>query len=93
MVETVLLDAGGVLVYPNWTRVSETLSRHGVDVSAEALARAEPVAKRQLDTERTITSTTDASRGWLYFDLILTAAGVPISDATADAGGVSAASA
>ena len=85
MVETVLLDAGGVLVYPNWTRVSETLSRHGVDVSAEALARAEPVAKRQLDTERTITSTTDASRGWLYFDLILTAAGVPISDATADA--------
>ena len=85
MIETVLLDAGGVLVYPNWTRVSDALMRHGVEVSAGALARAEPLAKRQLDTDRTIAGTTDASRGWLYFDLILTAAGVPLNDATAAA--------
>jgi putative hydrolase of the HAD superfamily len=81
-VETVLLDAGGVLVYPNWTRISDALRRHDVHVSPEALARAEPLAKRQLDTDRTIAATNDASRGWLYFDLILTAAGIPVSDAT-----------
>lgn len=85
VVETVLLDAGGVLVYPNWTRVSHALKRHGVRVSPDALARAEPLAKRQLDTDRTIAATNDASRGWLYFDLIFTAAGVPISNATAAA--------
>ena len=85
MVETVFLDAGGVLVYPNWTRVSGALRRHGVDVPPAALARAEPIAKRRLDTGGTIAATNDASRGWLYFDLILTAAGVPLSDATAAA--------
>ena len=85
MVETVFLDAGGVLVYPNWTKVSEALRRHGVDVDAEALARAEPQAKHQLDSGGTIAATNDASRGWLYFDLILTYAGIPLSDGTAAA--------
>ena len=32
-IQTVFLDAGGVLVNPNWSRVSETLGRHGVAVS------------------------------------------------------------
>ena len=85
MVETVFLDAGGVLVYPNWTRVSETLSRHGVEVAPAALARAEPRAKHRLDSGETVATTNDASRGWLYFDLILTEAGVPLSEATAAA--------
>ena len=85
MVETVFLDAGGVLVYPNWARVSEALARHGVNAEPDVLARAEPRAKRQLDTDRTIAATNDVSRGWLYFDLILTYAGVPLSDATAAA--------
>lgn len=30
MLETVFLDAGGVLVFPNWTRISEGLQKHGV---------------------------------------------------------------
>lgn len=85
VIETVFLDAGGVLVYPNWTRVSDALGRHGIHVSPDALARAEPIAKRQLDTSATISGTTDSSRGWLYFDLILTAAGIPLGDATAAA--------
>lgn len=85
MVETVFLDAGGVLLYPNWTKVSEALARRGVHVEPAALARAEPRAKHQLDTDVTIAATTDASRGWLYFDLILTYAGVPLSEATAAA--------
>jgi putative hydrolase of the HAD superfamily len=85
LVETVFLDAGGVLVYPNWTKISEALKGHGVDAEPAALARAEPRAKRQLDTGSTIAATRDATRGWLYFDLILTYAGIPLSDATAAA--------
>jgi putative hydrolase of the HAD superfamily len=79
---TVFLDAGGVLLYPNWRRVSEVLSRHGVSVTSEALAAAEPHAKRQIDVDRTIQTTTDASRGWLYFDLVLAQAGIAPSDRT-----------
>lgn len=79
------LDAGGVLVHPNWTRVSETLVRHGVRVSAAALADAEPRAKKRLDTGDTIRATNDRQRGWAYFNLVLTEAGVPLSDATAAA--------
>ena len=80
--DTVFLDAGGVLVFPNWTRISEALARHDVNVSPRALARAEHPAKRRLDVGDTIGATTDASRGWLYFDLVLTEAGVPLSAAT-----------
>jgi putative hydrolase of the HAD superfamily len=80
--ETVFLDAGGVLLYPNWWRVSETLARHGVHVSPGALAAADPRARRQLDDTRTIGTTTDASRGWLFFDLILEHAGVSRSART-----------
>ena len=80
--ETVFLDAGGVLVFPNWTRVSEALAKQRVSVAPEALAAAEPHAKRQLDTGETVRGTNDTSRGWLYFNLVLTAAGVPLNEAT-----------
>jgi len=81
-IKTVFLDAGGVLVNPNWSRVSETLARHGVHVGAEALASAEPHAKRRIDTNETIRATSDQQRGWTYFNLVLTQAGVALSDAT-----------
>jgi HAD superfamily hydrolase (TIGR01509 family) len=81
-IQTVFLDAGGVLVNPNWSRVSETLARHGVHVGAEALASAEPHAKRRIDTNETIRATNDQQRGWTYFNLVLTQAGVALSDAT-----------
>jgi putative hydrolase of the HAD superfamily len=79
---TVFLDAGGVLVFPNWTRISAALAKRGVVVSPEALARAEPAAKKQIDERTTVATTDDASRGWQYFNLLLTAAGVPLSDET-----------
>jgi len=82
-IHTVFLDAGGVLVNPNWSRVSETLRRHGVTVSAAALTGAEPRAKKRLDTGETIQATSDQQRGWTYFNLVLTEAGIPLSDATA----------
>jgi HAD superfamily hydrolase (TIGR01509 family) len=84
-IQTVFLDAGGVLVWPNWTRVSETLARHGVGVSAAALAAAEPRAKKRLDTGDTIQATNDQQRGWTYFNLVLGEAGIALSDATVSA--------
>jgi putative hydrolase of the HAD superfamily len=85
MLKTVFLDAGGVLLFPNWTKVSEALARHGVTVEPDALRAAEPHAKHTLDRGATVATTTDAARGWLFFDLILKEAGVPLSDATAAA--------
>jgi putative hydrolase of the HAD superfamily len=81
----VFLDAGGVLVFPNWSRVSDTLARHGVTVSAPALSDAEPRAKKRLDVAETIQATNDRERGWTYFNLVLTEAGIALSAATASA--------
>jgi putative hydrolase of the HAD superfamily len=75
-VETVLLDAGGVLVFPNWDRVAETFARHGLAVSAAALRAAEPAAKFAIDRAHHVASTSDADRGSLYFRLVLTGAGI-----------------
>jgi putative hydrolase of the HAD superfamily len=85
VIRTVFLDAGGVLIYPNWERVSATLEQHGVRVSAAALAAAEPHAKRALDHGGTVRATNDEKRGWLYFNLILEHAGIPPNEATAAA--------
>ena len=80
--DTVFLDAGGVLLFPNWSRVSDTLARHGVHVSAEELGLADYPARRRLDVGDTVGATTDAGRAWLYFDLVLAEAGIPLSEAT-----------
>ena len=80
--KTVFLDAGGVLIFPNWERISATLAVHGVTVAPAALAAAEPYAKRQLDQRRTINATNDEKRGWLYFNLILEQAGITPDDRT-----------
>ena len=81
-IQTVFLDAGGVLVWPNWARVSETLARHRVDIPADVLAAAEPHAKKRLDTGETIQATNDQQRGWTYFNLVIAEAGVPLSRRT-----------
>ena len=83
--ETVFLDAGGVFLYPNWWRVSDALAAHGVQVSPETLKAADPRARRELDDLKVIGGTTDVSRGWLMFDLILAHAGVPRSESTSAA--------
>lgn len=85
MLKTVFLDAGGVLVFPNWFRISAALAARGVQVAPQALADAEPRAKRTLDDNRTVRVTNDAGRGWLYFNLILDEVGVARSAATDDA--------
>lgn len=85
MLETVFLDAGGVLVFPNWTRISHALAARGIMVDPASLARAEHAAKKRLDTGQTIKATNDAGRGWLYFNLIFEGAGVPLNAAVEEA--------
>ena len=84
-IETLLLDAGGVLVVPNWTRVSEALQRHGVPVSTRALQDAEPVVKFAIDTFVGVSSTSDAKRWGDYLEGVLTTAGVPLGGSTLEA--------
>jgi len=84
---TVFLDAGGVMITPNWPRLAEALARRGIVASAEALAEAEPRVKQQLDHAPTIQATDDRRRGYAFFDRILELAGVatsPDADAAVD---------
>lgn len=81
-IETVFLDAGGVLCHPSWARVADALVRHGAPVTAAALAAAEPKATHDIDQASVVGSTDDRSRGWLYFNLIMQHAGVPQTGAT-----------
>lgn len=78
-VNTLFLDAGGVLVHPGWTRISDTLARHGVEVRADVLATADPYARREIDDETLIGTTTDRSRGWTYFEKVFRHAGVELT--------------
>lgn len=82
IIKTLFVDAGGVLCHPAWARVSRALASKGVEVAADALARAEPLAKRDIDEASVIGASSDAVRGWLYFDKVLERAGVPLSRAT-----------
>jgi putative hydrolase of the HAD superfamily len=75
-IETVFLDAGGVLVFPNWQRVSDALTRQGIEVSTDALIAAEPPAKFAIDEALRRQASTDAERAWLYMELVLENAGV-----------------
>ena len=83
-IDTVFLDAGGVLCHPSWVRVADALVRHGATVTADALAAAEQKATRDIDDAHTIGTTDDRKRGWLYFNLVLQHAGVE-QDAGTDA--------
>lgn len=75
-IDTVFLDAGGVLCHPSWKRVADVLVRNGAVVTAAALSVAEQRATRDLDDASVVGRTDDRSRGWLYFNLVLQHAGV-----------------
>ncbi len=80
-ISTVFLDAGGVLVTPNWHRVAQALGAQGVIVTPEALAAADPLARRELDLGLA-PQASDRKRGFLYFNRVLELAGVTPSDRT-----------
>ena len=84
-IETLLLDAGGVLVVPNWKRVSETLQRYGVESAAAALRAAEPTVKFAIDTFVGVSTSSDAKRWGDYLEGVLKTAGVPLGQPTIEA--------
>jgi len=81
-IDTVFLDAGGVLVFPNWRRVAEALARHGVATTGDALAAVEWHAKHEVDTGAAGES--DLVRGWLVFGRVFARAGVTPTTSPAD---------
>ena len=76
-VELLSLDAGGVLVFPNFERISDTFARHGISVSPEALRAADPHGRFAVDTEERVALLNDADRGSMYFRIMFERAGVP----------------
>jgi putative hydrolase of the HAD superfamily len=81
-IDTIFLDAGGVLCHPSWPRVAAALVRHGAPATVAALSAAEQRATHELDRAAVIGATDDRSRGWLYFNLVLKHAGLTPSTAT-----------
>ena len=81
-IDTLFLDAGGVLCHPSWPRVSAALAEQGITVTPGQLAAADPYARREIDRAQVVARTDDKARGWLYFDKVLEYAGVQRSPAT-----------
>jgi len=79
--ETIFLDAGGVLVWPNWQRVADTLRAHGIVVDAARLVAADPRARVVIDRQDAVTSSDDQRRGFSLFELVFDEAGIALSDA------------
>jgi HAD superfamily hydrolase (TIGR01549 family) len=78
-IDTICLDAGGTLVWPNWARVRDALAEEGVSVDAASLTAADPHVRRSLDERHLIAASTDQSRAWSFFDDVLTSAGVELT--------------
>jgi putative hydrolase of the HAD superfamily len=76
LVEAVLIDAGGVLVDPNWVTVVSVLDRHGVHADPDDLAAADPLLKRELDDAEVIRSSTDVTRRERWLARLLHHAGI-----------------
>lgn len=70
-IEAVLIDAGGVLVEPNWVTVASVLGKHGLAVDPADLAAAHPLLMRELDDAELIKSSTDVTRRERWLEQLL----------------------
>jgi putative hydrolase of the HAD superfamily len=75
-VEVIFLDAGGVLLYPDWERVSAILAKYGIAVPSAQLAEAEFAAKRSMDEAGFTTTTGDITEPDGYLGWVVKAADV-----------------
>lgn len=75
-VSVVCLDAGGVLVFPNWTRVSLLLAQHGLHASAEWLAEADLRARPVFDRPEVVGASNNAGHARRYYEHVMEAAGL-----------------
>src|SRR6266571_2969278 len=76
-IEVVFLDAGGVLLEPDWERTSAILAGHGITISPRGLASAEAVAKRQMDDEEVLHGTGSLPNPNGYLGWVVEVSGVP----------------
>ncbi len=79
-IRTLFLDAGGVLVWPNWNRVAEVLRARGIAVDPERLVEADPIARYALN-EAQVVPAPDQQRSKSFFELVLLEAGIDLSPA------------
>ena len=79
MIDTICLDAGGTLVWPNWARVADALAAEGIAVDVALLVAADPRVRRSLDERHLIAASTDQNRGWSFFSDVLTMTGVELT--------------
>ena len=77
-IETILLDAGGVLAVPNWERVSAILRAQGIEIQPLTLAAADHLAKFEIDVGSYIGISTDWDRWHRYFELMFAHASIPL---------------
>jgi HAD superfamily hydrolase (TIGR01549 family) len=78
-INTIFLDAGGTIVWPNWQRVSTALAAEGVNVDATVLAAVDPHVRRSFDMAPVIPTATNQRRDWSYwqyFEAILGRSGI-----------------
>lgn len=78
-VRLISFDAGGVLLFPDFERVSQAVARAGIDVSPAALRKADAAAKYAMDHPVAAGSTNNAGHASMYFVGLLRGAGVPDS--------------
>lgn len=84
-IDAVLIDAGGVLIDPNWRTVASVLERHGLRVDPAELAAADPFLKRELDDAEVIRGTTDVTRRERWVARLLRTAGIGADEAATEA--------
>lgn len=76
-IEVVFLDAGGVLLFPDWQRVSGVLASHGIRATSGQLAAAEHIAKRRMDDAGFRTTTGDLVEPDGYLGWVVQATELP----------------
>jgi HAD superfamily hydrolase (TIGR01509 family) len=81
-IDAVLIDAGGVLLDPNWQTVASVLRDHGVTADPARLAAADPFLRRELDDAELIRRSTDVTVRQRWLRRLLHHAGI---EANADA--------
>jgi putative hydrolase of the HAD superfamily len=80
-IRTLFLDAGGVLVWPNWNRVADVFRGRGIEVDPQRLVEADPIARFALN-EAQVVPAPDQQRSKSFFELVLLEAGVELSTET-----------
>jgi putative hydrolase of the HAD superfamily len=81
-IETLFIDAGGVLLHPNWDTVAAVLRSNGVKLSPTDLEAADLRARRALDLPTNARAASDDARVAFYFDTLLEQAGLIPSPAS-----------